>query len=188
MKSLLTAAILLLAACTSLQTPDSANPQRKAAREKLERGIALYQQHDYAAAQPLIKAAADAGDMKAPRYLGLMYFYGNGLPQSAEKAFAAFKQGAREGDITSQYWLGYLYEHGTGTPKNPAQAFKWYQASAGRGDKIAAPAMLALSRFYQNGTATAKNEALAAEYRSKALPLLRQNEGGFLSSYPKETY
>lgn len=159
---------------------------RKAARATLNRGITLHEQQQYAEALPLFEQAASQGDMKAFRYLGLMSFYGQGMPEDASQAFAQFKKGAEAGDITSQYWVGYLLEHGIGTGKDPAEAFRWYEKSAQRGDKIAAPAMLALSRFYRSGIATAPNDALADEYAQKALPLIQANEGNFLNTYPQE--
>ncbi len=46
------------------------------------------------------------GNLKAPRYIGLMYLNGQELPKNPALAFAQFQTAAAKGDITSQYWLG----------------------------------------------------------------------------------
>ena len=129
MKSKLSALAIsaLLAACSAVPHH---NEQAKAL---LDEGIALYQQQ--------------AGHMKAPRYLGLMYLNGEGVAQNAQTAFAYFTQAAEAGDITGQYWLGYCYENGIGTAKDVTQAVQWYQKSAARGDHVSQPAINALNRL-----------------------------------------
>ena len=111
------------------------------------RGIAFYQKHDYAQALPYFEQAQQAGHMKAPRYLGLMYLNGEGIAKNAQTAFAYFTQAAAAGDITGQYWLGYCYENGIGTAKDMTQAVRWYQKSAERGDHVSQPAIDALNRL-----------------------------------------
>ena len=70
----------LLAAC-------SAVPQHnEQAKVLLDEGIALYQKQDYQHAKPYFEQAQQAGHMKAPRYLGLMYLNGEGVAQNAQTA------------------------------------------------------------------------------------------------------
>ena len=135
-----------LAACAapdSLPQDTSAQTQtdnrREQSRTILNQAVALYQNGDYAAALPLFRQSAAMGNLKAPRYIGLMYLNGSGLPQDPAQAFAQFQAAAGKGDITSQYWLGWCYENGRGTARNDAQALYWYGVSAQRGDHIAAP-------------------------------------------------
>ena len=87
MKRLLRCALLAaqLAACHH----ESAGQAQ--AKALLDRGVAAYQKADYAAAWPLFEEAAQAGHMKAPRYLGLMYLHGNGIAADAAQAFAQFQ-------------------------------------------------------------------------------------------------
>ena len=142
----------LLAACA---VPDSApqdksanvqtDSQREQSRTILNQAVALYQNGDYAAALPLFRQAAAMGNLKAPRYIGLMYLNGTGLPKGPAKAVAELRAAADKGDSTSQYWLGWCYENGRGTARNDAQALYWYGVSAQRGDHVSAPAMLALA-------------------------------------------
>ena len=105
------AATALLAACSAVPHH---NEQAKAL---LDEGITLHQKQDYRHAKPYFEQAQQAGHMKAPRYLGLMYLNGEGVAKNAQTAFAYFTQAAAAGDITGQYWLGYCYENGVGTEK-----------------------------------------------------------------------
>ncbi|HEY0276100.1 MAG TPA: tetratricopeptide repeat protein [Paenirhodobacter sp.] len=93
------------------------------------------------------QAASDAGDRKAPRYLGLAFeATGDGA-----KAFAAYQSGADRGDITSQYLLGRAYEFGIGVEQSYVLARTWYQKSAARGDEIASDGMVGLASLYERG-------------------------------------
>lgn len=154
---------LQLAACNG----DSDNNKAQA-KALLDSGIAAYQKEDYAAAWPLFAQAAQAGHMKTPRYLGLIYLHGNGVTANPIQAFAQFQQAADKGDITSQYWLGYLYENGIGTAQNLPQALHWYEISAQRGNHISAPAMTVLGRLYEEGKGIDADRATAIAWYEKA--------------------
>lgn len=139
--------ILVLAILAALLTACAISSQKEQAKALLDQGIALYQKQDYRHAMPYFEQAQQAGHMKAPRYLGLMYLNGEGVAQNAQTAFAYFTQAAAAGDITGQYWLGYCYENGIGTAKDMTQAVRWHQKSAARGDHVSQPAMDALNRL-----------------------------------------
>ena len=138
---------LVLAILAVLLTACAAPLQREQAKALLDEGIALYQKQNYQHAMPYFEQAQQAGHMKAPRYLGLMYLNGEGVAKNAQTAFAYFTQAAAAGDITGQYWLGYCYENGIGTAKDVTQAVQWYQKSAARGDHVSQPAIDALNRL-----------------------------------------
>ena len=93
MKSKLSAlvATALLAACS---TVPQHNEQAKAL---LDEGIALYQKQDYQHAMPYFEQAQQAGHMKAPRYLGLMYLNGEGYRQECENRFCLLHASGRRG-------------------------------------------------------------------------------------------
>lgn len=120
-------------------------------RPLLDEGIRLYQEGQYSQALPYFHAAKELGNIKAGRYIGLMYLHGQGLAQDDKKAFEEFLMASEKGDVTSQYWLAYCYENGVGTPVMMAQAWQWYTKSAYRGDHVSAPAMTALGRLYELG-------------------------------------
>ena len=115
---------LVLAILAVLLTACAAPSQREQAKARLDEGIALYQKQNYQHAMPYFEQAQQAGHMKAPRYLGLMYLNGEGVAKNAQTAFAYFTQAAAAGDITELYWLGYCYENGIGTAKDVTQAVR----------------------------------------------------------------
>jgi uncharacterized protein len=88
-----------------------------------------------------------AGDMKAPRYLGL---YAKEVGDFA-KAASYYQEGAARGDITSQFYLGRAYELGQGVPQDYLQAFTWYTKSAERGDHVASDGVVGLASLYERG-------------------------------------
>ena len=136
-----------LAAITFALTACATPSPKEQVKALLDEGIVFYQKHDYAQALPYFEQAQQAGHMKAPRYLGLMYLHGEGVEKNAQTAFTYFTQAAEAGDITGQYWLGYCYENGIGTAKDMTQAVRWYQKSAARGDHVSQPAIDALNRL-----------------------------------------
>ena len=136
-----------LAAITFALTACATPSPKEQAKALLDEGITLYQKQDYQHAKPYFEQAQQAGHMKAPRYLGLMYLNGEGVAKNAQTAFAYFTQAAAAGDVTGQYWLGYCYENGVGTEKDMTQAMRWYQKSAARGDHVSQPAIDALNRL-----------------------------------------
>ena len=93
MKSKLSAlvATTLLAACS---TVPQHNEQAKAL---LDEGIALYQKQDYQYAMSYFEQAQQAGHMKAPRYLGLMYLNGEGVAKNAKNCFCLLHASGRSG-------------------------------------------------------------------------------------------
>ncbi|RIY31969.1 hypothetical protein CKF54_05885 [Psittacicella hinzii] len=142
---------------------------KKISNPYFDQAVALYQAEDYQNALPLFVQATRMGNMKAPRYLGLMYLNGLGVKYNASNAFKYFVLAAQRGDITGQYWLGHLYETGTGVNQDMQQAIRWYSISAKRGDIISAPALTALGRIYEFGLGDLKRDVVTAkEYYQQA--------------------
>lgn len=120
-------------------------------------------QADLNKAKDLFTQADAGGDLKAPRYLGLLAAR-QGHDDDAARWYA---KGAQRGDITSQYLLGQAYEQGKGLPQDAAAAMRWYQAAASRGDLIASDGMVGMAGLYERGEGVAPD-------RARALQLYRQ--------------
>ena len=60
--------------------------------------------------------------------------------------FAESQPLAERGDAEAQYMLGFLYARGEGVGRDLVHAFLWYSLAAWQGDKIAADALIELSR------------------------------------------
>lgn len=81
--------------------------------------------------------AADQGDARAMRALGMAYYEGERVEQDFEKAADWFKKAAELGDFAAQRNLGYLYLKGKGVKKDKAEARKWLEKAAAQGDPYA---------------------------------------------------
>ncbi len=126
-------------------------------------------EQDYEKAASLFSEGTERGDMKAPRYLGLMYRDGQitGSPDISN-AVKYFEIGIDRGDISSMFYLGKFYEAGTGVEKDERKAFELYSRSAAHGGTPASPAMHALGRCYEDGIGVEADTEQAAYWYALA--------------------
>lgn len=114
-----------------------------------------------------IKKADEAGDMKAPRYLGLLYE----KEKNYEKALEYFEKSAQSGDLTSTYYSGKYYLEGIGTETDYAKALE-YLTSAAESEKVVpgvADSRYKLASMYEEGLGVeADKEKAEYWYRSAA--------------------
>jgi TPR repeat protein len=93
--------------------------------------------------EPAMAAAAcrrlaDQGDAHAQSVLGLLYVFGEGVPQDYAEAARWLRRAADRGNAKAQYHLGLLYEKGRGVPRDAVQALMWLDLAAAQGDSLAA--------------------------------------------------
>jgi len=81
---------------------------------------------------PWYHKAAERGDHLAQESLGIIYHYGQGVPQHYSTAVSWHRRAAEQGDATAQNNLGLLYTNGQGVPQSYVQAHKWYNLAASR--------------------------------------------------------
>jgi TPR repeat protein/predicted esterase len=118
---------------------------------------------NYAEAARMFQIAWDNGDIKAPRYLGIMYEEGLDVPIDYTKAMEYYLAGVTGKDITSAARIGALYEKGLGVAQSYEKALEWYRIAAPSPEeaaKNASPriiALLALGNFYENGLGVEKD-------------------------------
>ncbi len=93
---------------------------------------AAYQRGDYATAIRELRPLAEQGDGDAQNNLGIMYDYGQGVPQDDAKAVKWYRKAAEQGNAGGQYNLGVMYGKGQGVPQDYAQAHIWYNLAASR--------------------------------------------------------
>ncbi len=93
---------------------------------------AAYQRGDYATAIRELRPLAEQGDGDAQNNLGIMYDYGQGVPQDDAKAVKWYRKAAEQGNAGAQYNLGVMYGKGQGVPQDYAQAHMWYNLAASR--------------------------------------------------------
>lgn len=73
---------------------------------------------------------ARRGNSRAQSLLGLMYEYGNGVPQSDAEAAYWYRRAADQSHPTAQYLLGLMYEKGHGVSQSDMQAYVWLSLAA----------------------------------------------------------
>lgn len=114
-------------------------------------------QLDEAEATRHYRRAAELGDVRAQRTLGLRQLRGIGSPAAPEEAFTWFRLAANQGDIVSQRELGNLLARGEGSLQ--AEAVTWWRRAAERKDAEAAY-RLGLALHQGTGTAVSVPEAI----------------------------
>ena len=95
-------------------------------------GEGAYRTGDYPRAARKIVPAAERGDARAQAYLGFMYQYGRGVPQSYVLAIYWYRRGAEQGNPTAQHLLGLMYDKGMGVPTDHVAAHIWLNLAAAR--------------------------------------------------------
>jgi uncharacterized protein len=108
---------------------------------------------------------ANKGDANAQFNLGLMYEYGQGVPQDYEEAVKWYKKAAEQNFAGAQYNLGLLCEDGKGLPQDYKESVKWYTKAAEH-DFVIAQHNLAL--LYANGQGVPQDYKEAVKWYTKA--------------------
>lgn len=113
--------------CLLLTTPAGAS---------MYEAMVAYSQRDYAAALQGFQQYAEQGDSIAQYSLGLMYFYGQGVPQDYAEALAWYKKAGERGDAKALYSVARMYNEGMGVARDYVEAFDWFKKAAelGNGD------------------------------------------------------
>jgi hypothetical protein len=100
------------------------------------------------AALPELIGNADAGDPHALVELGNRYFFGEGVPKNAQKAFLCYQGAAEAGNDAGMVNLASCLRNGEGTEKDLGQAVRWYE-EAMKTDHTFAP--FELAGMYETG-------------------------------------
>ncbi|MBB5048557.1 TPR repeat protein [Rhodopseudomonas rhenobacensis] len=101
----------------------------------LQRAQAAFAREDFTAAARTFIPLAQGGNPVAQAYLGFMFEYGRGVPQSYSEASYWYRRAAEQGNGTAQYSLGLLYDKGFGVRQDLVEADKWLNLSAASASK-----------------------------------------------------
>lgn len=134
----------------------------------LEDGQKAYEARDYMAAARFYELAAGQGDAVAQHRLGTLYFNGQGVTQSDERAVALFHNAADQKLSDAQYYLGTLYKVGRGVEMSKQRAAELLREAADQ-NHSAAQFTLASLYFYGQGVPQSKDVALIWLKRAAAL-------------------
>ena len=88
---------------------------------------------DMAAGAAFAQRAADAGNVAAVRWLGVLHEWGAGVPRSLPQAVAHYRRAAELGETVAMSLLGELEYFGIGTPIDRQSGMRWLEQAAQRG-------------------------------------------------------
>ena len=111
---------------------------------------------------------AEQGVAFAQFDLGLIYYYGQNVPQSYVEAAKWMRKAADLGDARSQVVVGGLYFNGDGLPQNYGEAMKWYRKAADQGN---AAGLSKVGYLYYFGQGVPRNYGEAMKWCRKAADL-----------------
>ena len=106
------------------------------AAQDFQKGVAAYQAGDYATALQEWTPLAEAGYGNAQNNLGLMNYYGIGVPQDYAEAVKWYRLAADQGNARAQTLLGYMYQNGHGVLQDNLMAYMWYNIGSAKGQVI----------------------------------------------------
>jgi TPR repeat protein len=155
-------ALLFMAAMTLLALAPASHAI--AARDA---GIAAYKKNEFDVALRELKPDAEAGDVKAQYYLGLLHAHGYGVEKNATIAATWFRKAAEQGNREAQFDLGHLYRRGAGVPQDDKIAVSWWRKAADSGDTFA---QSSLAEMYLEGRGVERNLTQAYKWIVLAEP------------------
>ena len=130
---------------------------------------AAYGRGDYATVLSLMRPLAEKMDTKAQTLIGILYYYGNGVPEDYAEAARWYSRAAVYGrGDQAQANLGDMYWKGQGVTRDYAEALKLWRRAAGKGRTIP---MANIGLFYAQGTGVAKDMCVASSWWRNAAAL-----------------
>ena len=126
----------------------------------------------------LQEAAKEQSD--AQYKLGMMYVYGETVPEDYEKAIGLLTMASKQGHVEAAYNLGICYHYGFGTKVDLEKAFDLYMSSARNGY---AKGKHLIGRFYYYGWHVRQDYAEAIKWFEESDKLKDPTSCGFNSCY-----
>ncbi len=108
-----------------------------------------------------LTARSKQGDAEAQYRLGVMYDYGDGVPQDHKVAAEWYTLAAEQDHAQAQYNLGTLYYGGNGVLKDDVTAVKWFTLAAEQG---LADAQYNLGTLYYGGNGVLRDDVTAVKW------------------------
>ncbi len=93
-------------------------------------GLQSYYRMSFSKALATWRPLAEDGHAKAQYQLGVMYYYGEGVPQNYDRAAEWYGKAAEGGDADAQFNLGLMYAHGIGVEQDFVSAHVWFNLAA----------------------------------------------------------
>lgn len=128
--------------------------------------------------------SVDQGYSRAQSLLGVLYYYGEGVPKSHRQAMKWYRAAAAQGDFEGLYNVGELFDESDEYPKNPVEACAWMLVAATRGfmqglDRID---RLVREMSFDNVELAARRGAQILRHVDQGLSL--EEQGDFIEAQP----
>lgn len=123
----------------------------------------LYEAENFTAACPLFERAAEAGNVEAMGFLGIMHLNGQGTRRNESLADLWLRKAAEKRDPRAMHALGTAYE----MDRRYHWAMVWYRNAAE--EKAYAPAMSSIAKMYERGLGVEASRAEALAWYRKAV-------------------
>lgn len=98
--------------------------------DPLEKGVDVaweaYVAGDFAKSAPVFKKLADIGHPVAQRLMGIIYYFGQGVPVDYRMALSYFEKSALQGCFSAYAPTAQLYQRGEGALQDAGKAYAWY--------------------------------------------------------------
>jgi len=95
-------------------------------------GWNAYMIGDYIKAVPYFKRLADIGHPEAQRLMGVVYYFGQGVPQDYLRSLYWFEKAANQGCFGAYSAVASLYRDGKGTSVDLGKAYMWFNVATSR--------------------------------------------------------
>lgn len=133
----------------------------------------VYDAGNYAGKAKSLMPLAQQGDTSAQYKLGVMYAFGQGVPQDYNEAVKWYRLAAEAGNASAQTNLGIMYSFGLGVSQDFTEAVKWYRKAA---EQVVAIAQYDLGLMYQEG------EGVPQDYKEAVKWYRQAAEHGFFGA------
>ena len=127
----------------------------------IETGLAAYLRGDFASAEREYRQLAENNDRAAQFGLGLLYHFGEGMPQDHAEAARWYRKAAMQGEARAQYYFADMYRRGHGVEQDYIRAVWWYSTASDQGY---AAAQYALGLMYRSGLGLVRDDVEAVRW------------------------
>lgn len=142
-------------------------------REEMHKGMAAFNQKDYAEALRWFQKVSDQGNVWGDAMLGVMYTNGFGVPPNIARGLDFIRRAADHGNAAAQTSLGVMYEKGLGVRRDYFEALALYRKAADQGSEDAQKHLAALDEYIHHRVPSALQFRCTLE---GAPPMWKANE------------
>lgn len=144
---------------------EASGPSEAEQRARFDKGVAAYDEGDYARAYEIWLPLAQRDDLAAMRNVALLLREGRGVERNPERALYFYERAARGGLVSAQLNTAFMYLEGDGIARDYKTASFWFHAAALAGVPAA---RYNLGVMYEKGLGVAQDPARALAWYTLA--------------------